>query len=35
LEAGLVQLGASDPDKRIVTGAVIIAAVLADTWRRK
>jgi len=35
LEAGLVQLGASDSDKRIVTGAVIIAAVLADTWRRK
>ncbi len=35
LEAGLVQLGASDPDKRIVTGTVIVAAVLADTWRRK
>jgi ribose transport system permease protein len=35
LEAGLVQLGAADPDKRIVTGAVIITAVLADTWRRK
>lgn len=35
LEAGLVQIGASEPVKRVVTGAVIIAAVLADTWRRK
>lgn len=35
LEAGLVQLGASEPVKRIVTGAVIVSAVLADTWRRK
>ena len=35
LEAGLVQIGASEPVKRVVTGAVIVAAVLADTWRRK
>jgi ribose transport system permease protein len=35
LEAGLVQLGASEPVKRVVTGTVIVAAVLADTWRRK
>jgi ribose transport system permease protein len=35
LEAGLVQIGASEPIKRVVTGAVIVAAVLADGWRRK
>jgi ribose transport system permease protein len=35
LEAGLVQIGASEPTKRVVTGTVIVAAVLADTWRRK
>ncbi len=35
LEAGLVQVGASEPVKRVVTGAVIVAAVLADSWRRK
>jgi len=35
LEAGLVQLGASEPVKRVVTGAVIVAAVLADSWRRR
>lgn len=35
LEAGLVQIGASEPVKRVVTGAVIVAAVLADGWRRK
>jgi ribose transport system permease protein len=35
LEAGLVQIGATEPVKRVVTGAVIVAAVLADSWRRK
>lgn len=35
LEAGLVQLGASEPVKRVVTGAVIVLAVLADSWRRR
>ena len=35
LEAGLVQAGASEPVKRVVTGAVIVVAVLADSWRRR
>jgi len=35
LEAGLAQLGASEPLKRIVTGAAIIAAVSADALRRR
>ena len=35
LEAGLVQLGASEPIKRVVTGVVIVAAVFADSWRRR
>jgi ABC-type uncharacterized transport system permease subunit len=34
LEAGLVQIGASEPMKRVVTGMVIVAAVLADVVRR-
>jgi len=35
LEAGLAQLGASEPMKRVVTGAVIVAAVAADGLRRR
>lgn len=35
LEAGLAQLGASEPLKRIVTGGVIVAAVAADGLRRR
>ena len=35
LETGLAQIGASDPTKRIITGAVIIVAVLLDTLRQK
>jgi ribose transport system permease protein len=35
LEAGLVQIGATEPLKRVVTGAVIVTAVFADTWRRR
>ncbi len=35
LEAGLAQAGASEPLKRVVTGAVIVAAVLLDAWRSK
>ena len=35
LEAGLVQLGVSEPAKRVVTGLVIVIAVLADGWRRR
>lgn len=35
LQAGLAQAGASEPLKRIVTGLVIIAAVVADTVRHR
>lgn len=35
LEAGLAQLGASEPLKRVVTGAAIVAAVAADGLRRR
>jgi ribose transport system permease protein len=33
LEAGLAQAGASEPVKRVVTGAVIVIAVILDAWR--
>jgi ribose transport system permease protein len=33
LEAGLAQLGASEPVKRVVTGSVIVLAVMLDAWR--
>jgi ribose transport system permease protein len=33
LQAGLAQLGASEPAKRIVTGVVIVAAVVLDVYR--
>jgi ribose transport system permease protein len=35
LTAGLAQMGASDPTKRIITGAVIIVAVVLDTYRSR
>jgi len=35
LEAGLAQIGASDPAKRVTTGCVIIAAVLLDVYRAR
>jgi ribose transport system permease protein len=35
LEAGLAQVGASDPAKRVITGCVIIAAVLLDVFRNR
>lgn len=35
LQTGLAQVGAADPVKRLVTGAVIVLAVLADAWRRR
>jgi ribose transport system permease protein len=35
LEAGLAQVGASDPAKRVITGAVIIVAVLLDVFRNR
>lgn len=35
LQTGLTQVGASDPVKRVMTGLVIVVAVLADAWRRR
>ncbi len=35
LEAGLAQVGVSEPMKRIITGAVIVVAVILDTYRRR
>jgi ribose transport system permease protein len=35
LEAGLAQVGASDPTKRVITGCVIIIAVLLDVFRNR
>ena len=35
LEAGLAQVGASEPAKRVITGAVIIVAVVLDAWRHR
>lgn len=35
LENGLVQIGAQDPIKRIVTGAVIVIAVVIDYYRHR
>ncbi len=33
LEAGLAQVGASEPAKRVITGLVIVIAVVLDAWR--
>jgi ribose transport system permease protein len=33
LQNGLAQIGMSEPGKRLITGAVIILAVLIDRWR--
>jgi ribose transport system permease protein len=35
LQAGLAQVGASEPTKRVVTGSVIVLAVIVDAWRRQ
>ena len=35
LENGLIQIGAQDPIKRLVTGCVIVAAVVADYYRHR
>ncbi len=35
LEAGLAQIGTSEPTKRIITGAVIVLAVVLDTYRSR
>ena len=34
LQMGLAQVGASEPLKRVITGAVIVVAVIADVYRR-
>ena len=35
LQTGLAQIGATEPTKRIVTGAVIVAAVILDAYRQR
>lgn len=35
LQSGLAQIGVTEPSKRLITGAVIIVAVLIDRWRSK
>lgn len=35
LQNGLAQIGVSEPTKRLITGAVIIIAVLIDRWRAR
>jgi len=35
LQTGLAQVGATEPTKRIITGAVIVTAVVVDVQRRK
>ncbi|KOQ85397.1 ABC transporter permease, partial [Pluralibacter gergoviae] len=35
LAAGLAQIGASEPTKRVITGAVIVVAVVLDTYRSR
>lgn len=35
LQTGLAQCGFSDPSKRLITGLVIVAAVLIDAWRSR
>jgi ribose transport system permease protein len=35
LQTGLAQVGATEPTKRIVTGAVIVAAVILDAYRHR
>jgi ribose/xylose/arabinose/galactoside ABC-type transport system permease subunit len=35
LNTGLAQSGAQEPVKRLITGLVIVVAVLADYYRRR
>ncbi len=35
LEAGLAQIGVSEPVKRVITGTVIVGAVILDAWRHR
>lgn len=34
LQSGLAQIGASEPAKRVITGLVIVVAVMLDAWRQ-
>ena len=33
LQIGLAQIGITEPTKRVITGGVIILAVILDRWR--
>ena len=35
LQTGLAQIGANEPSKRVITGLVIIAAVIIDVYRNR
>jgi ribose transport system permease protein len=35
LGQGLIQMGAQEPTKRLITGAVIVLAVILDSYRRR
>ena len=35
LQTGLAQLGVSEPSKRVITGLVIIIAVVLDVYRNR
>jgi ribose transport system permease protein len=35
LAAGLTQVGASEPVKRVITGVVIVVAVVIDAYRSR
>jgi ribose transport system permease protein len=35
LQTGLAQIGASEPSKRVITGLVIVAAVIIDVYRNR
>jgi ribose transport system permease protein len=35
LGAGLAQMGVQEPTRRLITGAVIVAAAVVDQWRRR
>jgi ribose transport system permease protein len=35
LQAGLIQLGVADPIKKLITGAVIVVAVILDRYRHR
>lgn len=35
LDSGLAQVGATEPAKRVITGSVIVLAVILDAWRQR